>query len=111
MSFWPNQSRLQSSAPLASVPPVMIEETGWDIVLALHSDKRAELTLTKLASVVSVPQLVLLEWLSRLEDRKLITGRKHPSSGELLAVLTTTGRTLLDRYLSAATDLHLGALN
>jgi DNA-binding MarR family transcriptional regulator len=111
MSYSQNQARLRSRAPLASVPPVMIEETGWDIVLALRTDQRGELSLAKLASIVSVPQRVLGEWLARLEDRKLITGTAHPSTGELRAVLTPAGRALLDRYLSAATDIQLRALN
>jgi DNA-binding transcriptional ArsR family regulator len=111
MSYPHSKTRLQSSEPLASVPPVMIEETGWDIVLALRSDRRSELSLARLASIVSIPQRVLEQWLARLEERKLITGAAHRWTGELLAILTPTGRALLDRYLAATSDLRIGALN
>jgi predicted AAA+ superfamily ATPase len=111
MSHWPTEARLKNPVPLASVPPVMIEETGWDIVLALYSDPGRELSLAKLASIVSVPKPVLEQWLALLEERKLITGGRHMRTGELLAVLTANGRKLLDRYLSVASDLQLSALN
>src|SRR4051794_12624812 len=44
------QKDLQMRAPLAAafLPPAMVEETGWDILLALYSDRRSELSLDKL---------------------------------------------------------------
>jgi DNA-binding transcriptional ArsR family regulator len=102
------QKDLAIGRPLAAVlpPPAMLEETGWDILLALHSDPQSELSLKKLGAIVSVPQLVMDEWLSWLEDRRLVAGARDRRSGELRAVLTPGGRELLDRYLSAATDLQ-----
>jgi DNA-binding MarR family transcriptional regulator len=87
----------------------MVEETGWDILLALYSDRRSELSLDKLASLASVSETVMGCWLAGLEQRRLIAGAKDSLTGELRAVLTDTGRELLDRYLSAASDLQVGA--
>lgn len=105
------QTSLRASDYYASriVPPATVEETGWDILLALHSDRDRRLSLPKLASVVSVPEGVICRWLGALEEGRLITGARHPSTDELLAVLTEQGRALLDRYFSAADELQLGA--
>jgi DNA-binding IclR family transcriptional regulator len=96
-----------SPTAAASLPPAMVEETGWDILLVLHSDRRCELSLNKLASLASVPGRVVHRWLAGLEQRQLITGARDSLSGELRAVLTSMGRELLDRYLSAASDLQV----
>jgi len=100
--------QIRGQAASAILPPAMIEEAAWDILLALHSDRRRDLSLAKLASLVSVTPSVLNHWLAALEDRKLVTGAKHRFTGELLAVLTLPGRQLLDRYLSASSDLQVG---
>lgn len=86
----------------------MVEETGWDILLVLHSDRRCELSLDKLASLASVSETVMNRWLAGLERRQLITGAKDSFTGELRAILTSAGRELLDKYLSATIDLQLG---
>ena len=105
------QTSLRASAYQAAkiVPPATLEETGWDILLALHRDRHGDLTLQKLASVVSAHESVMLRWLASLEQRELITGAPHRSTGELLATLTSKGRDLLDRYFSATCDLQVGA--
>ena len=105
------QTSLRASDYLAAriVPPATLEETGWDILLALHSDGFGDLTLRKLASVVSVPDAVMNRWLVTLEQRELITAAQHRSTGELLAMLTGKGRELLDRYFSVIRDLQVGA--
>lgn len=95
-------------APTAILPPGMFEESAWDILLALHSDRRCDLSLTKLASLVSVKPSALNRWLAALEGRQFITGAKHSFTGELRAVLTPPTRQLLDRYLSASSDLQVG---
>ena len=92
----------------ANLPPAIIEETAWDILLALHSDRTCALSLPKLASLVSVTQQVLDRWLADLEQRQLITGTRRNSTGELRALLTSAGRELLDRYLSATSVLQAG---
>ena len=89
------------------VPPATVEETGWDILLALHRHSRVN--LLKLASIVSVSDAVIDRWLGALEERRLITGVRHPSTDELLAMLTDKGRELLDRYFSATSDLQVAA--
>jgi DNA-binding MarR family transcriptional regulator len=109
MSYRPNDARLRKLTAVAFLPPAIIEETAWDILLALHSDRRRELGLNWLALLVSVPQRVLDRWLARLERRGLITGSPHSLSGELTATLTEQGRALLDTYLSATSDLQVGA--
>ena len=91
------------------LPPAMIEESAWDILLALRLDRRCDLGLAKLASLVSVTPAALQRGLATLEDRRFITGATHVSSGELRAVLTEPARRLLDTYLSASSDLQVGA--
>jgi len=93
------------------VPPAMVEESAWDILLALRSDRHCDLSLAKLASLVSVTPSALQRWLAALEDRNFITGAKHNSTGELRAILTPSARQLLDRYLSASSDLQVGTLH
>jgi DNA-binding MarR family transcriptional regulator len=93
------------------LPPAPAEEVAWDILLALHSDKRCELSLDKLGSIVSVPLPVLTHWLARLERRQLVAGAQHGSGQELWAVLTPAGRELLNCYLSAMSSLQVGDPN
>ena len=91
------------------LPPASVEETAWDILLALHSDERSELGLDKLGRLVSVPPPVLERWLIVLEQRQLITSARHGFASELRPVLTRAGRALIDRYLSATIELQVGA--
>jgi DNA-binding MarR family transcriptional regulator len=101
--------RIRRPSAATSLPPALVEETGWDILLALHSDRRCELSLDKLAALVSVPQAVMSRWLPGLEQRRLITETADSPTGEVRAVLTSVGRELLERYLTATTDLQVGA--
>jgi DNA-binding MarR family transcriptional regulator len=100
--------RMRGATAATILPPAMIQETPWDILLALHSDSRCELSLGRLAALVSVTPPALNRWLAGLEQRQLITGATHRSTGELRAVLTVAGRDLLDRYLSATGMLQVG---
>ena len=103
---WP---KLSDRTATTFLPPATIDETGWDILLALHSDRNCDLTLQKLASIVSVPDAVMNHWLPAFEQHELITGARHRSTGELIAVLTRKGREQLDHYFSATGDLQLSA--
>jgi DNA-binding MarR family transcriptional regulator len=103
-----HELEVRKPAAAATLPPAMVEETGWDILLALHSGGPRELNLDKLASIVSVSQSVLHSWLSGLEQRELIAGTADRLTGEVRAHLTSAGRSLLDRYLSATNDLQIG---
>jgi DNA-binding MarR family transcriptional regulator len=105
-TYRPNQAQVVGFPPIAAVPPPAIEETGWDILLAVHSDVRCELSLAKLASLVSIPQPSLNQWLSLLEERGLIAAAKHRFTDELRATLTPAGRKQLDRYLEASAELQ-----
>jgi len=109
MYDWETSLRASDYHAARIMPPAAVEETGWDILLALHADRRCTLSLRKLAAMVSVPKGAMQEWLSALEDGKLITGVRHPSTDELLAVMTEKGRGLLDRYFSATNALQAGA--
>jgi hypothetical protein len=106
---WQTDVRSYERTAATFLPPATVEETGWDLLLALHSDRYCDVSLQKLACVISVPEAVMKGWLATLEQRELITGAKHRSTGELLAMLTAKGRDLLDRYFSAASDLQVGA--
>lgn len=105
---WQMDLRPRCRTAAALLPPSTVEETAWDILLALHADQRCELSLDKLACMVSVPPRILNEWLATLEHRQLISGVSNEVTRELRAVLTGTGRALLDRYLSATNDLQVG---
>ena len=109
MKYAPYLATLQTSPLFVSVPPTNVEETAWDILLALHADRRRELSLAQLSSIASVPMAVLESWLDNLEGRELITGAAHCRTGELVAALTIRGREMLDCYLSATGDLQVGA--
>ena len=109
MNYAPYPARLQTSPLFASVPPTTVEETAWDILLALHADRCRELSLAQLSSIASVPTAVLESWLANLEECELVTGAAHCGTGEVVAMLTALGRELLDRYLSATDDLQVGA--
>ena len=105
------QMSVQMHGPTAAtfLPPATVGETGWDILLALYSDQHCKLNLGRLGALTSVPQTVLTNWLAGLEERKLISGAKDTLTGELWALLTPAGRELLDKYLSATSDLQVGA--
>ncbi|MDB5673612.1 MAG: hypothetical protein JWM65_594, partial [Sphingomonas bacterium] len=105
----PYPERLLTSPLLTSVLPATVEETAWDILLALHADRRQELSLAQLSSRASVSKTVLDMWLANLEERDFITGALHRWTGELIAALTARGRNLLDQYLSVSANLRVGA--
>jgi hypothetical protein len=104
---WQKDMQIRSLTAAASLPPAMVEETGWDILLALHSDRRGELGLDKLGSMISVPAKAIRRWLADLEDRELLVARQI-ITGELRAVLTNGARQMLDDYLSASSGLRFG---
>jgi hypothetical protein len=106
---WQKDLTIRSPAAAASLPPPMVGETGWDILLALHSDRRRALSLEKLASLISAPPKAMNRWLAKLEDRDLVAGISEGPQGELRAILTRAGRQLLDTYLSATSSLQSGA--
>lgn len=93
----------------AFLPPALVEEASWDILLALRSNDSSTLSLEKLGCLVSVDSQVLAKWLSLLEQRQLIAATRHGFMQELRAELTPAGRALLDRYLSVTSDLQTAA--
>jgi len=101
---WQKDSTIRSLAVTATLPPAMVEETAWDILLAIYPNNG--LSLEKLAPVASVNPIVIGGWLDWLEGRALITGTRDGLTGEVRAALTPGGRELLDRYLSASIDLE-----
>lgn len=105
---WQFDLRPRSRAAASATPPAAVDETAWDILLTLRSDDRCELSLEKLARLVSVPDQVLNKRLAELEEGQLIAGVKNAVTNELRALLTPEARRLLDRYLSATTDLQVG---
>ena len=101
-----------SQASLAiCLPPATVDEAAWDILLALHADRDNCLGLEPLARLASLPQRAFRLRLALLEERQLITGATDAATGEIRAVLTPAGRALLDRYLSATTDLQVGSVH
>lgn len=104
---WQTSLRASDYEAARIVPPAAVDEQCWDILLALYRDRHFDLTLQKLASVVSVREAEILRWLASLEQHGLIAGVKHRVTGELLARLTAKGRALLERYFSATSDLQV----
>ncbi|MBC9032759.1 hypothetical protein IAG41_10185 [Sphingomonas sp. JC676] len=92
--------------PEASVPPANVGETGWDILLALHSSHRHQMSVKRLGSLLSVAPHVMHYWLGWLEDRWLVKAAKDEVNGEVGTILTRHGLEVLDRYLSALNALH-----
>lgn len=103
---WPKSVQLRKCDAALFMPPAMIDETNWDILLSLHHDPRCELTLAKLASLASVTQADLGQHLAALEREWLVTGVTYRATGELRAMLTAQGRAAIDRYLTATSDLQ-----
>jgi len=104
---WQMDLRPSKRTAATLLPPPTVDETAWDILLALHSDDRAS-SLDALGRRISVRRAVLNRWLALLEQRHLITGVINEITEELRAVLTPCGRQLLDRYLSATNGLQVG---
>jgi DNA-binding MarR family transcriptional regulator len=102
---WHKDVEIRRPTAAAFLPPPTVEETSWDILLALHSDRRTDLNLGKLAARISVHPAIAGHWLGLLEDRGLVAEAKDPMTGDPRAVLTSAGRELLDRYLAATSDL------
>ena len=105
---WQADVRAPRRTAATFLPPANIDETAWDILLALHSDRRCELGLQKLCCIVSVAQRSVYRWLAALEERALVSAARVGFTQELRAVLTPAGRELIDRYLSATNDLQVG---
>jgi DNA-binding MarR family transcriptional regulator len=106
---WQKDLQIPRTSVVACLPPALVQETGWDILLALHSDAHCDLSLEKLCALISVSQEVMVRWLASLEERHLITGATDGLTGQLRAVLSKAGRELLDRYLSVTRSLQLNA--
>jgi hypothetical protein len=106
---WQKDLQTYRPSPAACLPPALVEETGWDVLLALHCDPDCHLTLEKLGSLVSASEMVLGRWLAALEERQLVTGATDSATGEIRALLTATGRELLERFLSATRGLQVAA--
>jgi hypothetical protein len=106
---WQKELQKRRPSAAATLPPALVEETGWDILLALHSDHREDLSVDKLGAIVSAPQIIMAQWLAALEERHLITGTTDMLTGQVRALLTAAGRELLDRYLSVTSRLQVSA--
>jgi hypothetical protein len=102
---WNSDLQIQNGA-VASLPPAMIGETGWDVLLALGAASDSALSLEKLAALVSVPGSILSQWLDWLEDRQLIASGRYKLSNKLGAVITRAGRELVENYLLATSSLQ-----
>ena len=103
---WPETVQTLGRDAALCLPTAVVEETNWDILLALHSDSRCEMTLAKLACLISVTEAGVNQHLAALEQNNLITGAQHHHTGELRALLTPAGRAA--QYLSATNDLQVG---
>jgi len=106
---WQMEQTPRSLDAAALMPPSMIEETAWDILLALQADHQCELSIEKLGLMVSAPPRSLNKWLAYLEESELVSGLADAVTSEVRAILTPTGRAVLDRYISATSDLQFGA--
>src|SRR5689334_5992333 len=106
---WQMELKPRTRAVAALLPPPMVEEPAWDILLALHCHGQCGLSPEKLSMIVSVPSQRLISWLAHLEDSGLVSGLADAVTHEVRAVLTVKGRALLDNFISATTDLQVSA--
>ena len=90
----------------ASLPPAMIGETGWDILLALSGQGPSGVTVERLGPMVSVSRAALCEWLDWLEDRRLVATGWHTFTDQLGAAITRAGNELVHNVLMAASSLQ-----
>ena len=104
---WHTHLRSYDRTAATFLPPATVEETGWDILVVLHSNRGRDPSLRKLGSLVGVPEQAMIRWLATLERRGLITGAQDDATGQIVATLTQKGHDLLDRYFSATSDLQL----
>ncbi len=104
---WQNDVRTECFARAQFVPPAMFGEAAWDCLLALYADERRGLGLDRLAGIASLRWTSLQHWLAELERQQLVTAELRRNNGEVRAVLTRDGRDLLQKYLSATSDLQL----
>lgn len=93
----------------ATLPPAMIGETGWDILLALSAEEQSGRSFDKLAPLVSVSREVLEQWLDWLEDRQLVASGRYNLADQIGAVITRAGRELVENYLLATSSLQRSA--
>jgi DNA-binding transcriptional ArsR family regulator len=102
---WKIDLQSQNGA-IASLPPAMIGETGWDVLLALSMEEQSGLSLDRLAPLVSVSGSVLGQWLDWLEDRELVASGRRRFTHEIGVIITRAGRELVENYLLAASGLQ-----
>lgn len=102
---WHNDVHLECFTRAEFIPPAMFGEAAWDCLLALHANDRPHLTLDRLARLTSLPAPSLHRSLADLETRQLVAGEVRPN-GEIRAVLTRSGRELLETYLFATSNLQ-----
>lgn len=102
---WHNDVRAECFTRAEFVPPAMFGEAAWDCLLALHAHQRPHLTLDRLARLTSLPEPSLHRCLADLESRQLVAGEMRPD-GEVRAILTRSGRALLETYLAATGNLQ-----
>jgi DNA-binding MarR family transcriptional regulator len=101
---WNSDLRISNRAA-ATLPPAMIGETGWDILLVL-GEGRSGLTVVKMASMLSVPRAALARWLGWLEERALVASGRDRLTEQFGAVITPAGRELVDNHFLAASSLQ-----
>jgi hypothetical protein len=102
---WKSDLQIHNGAA-ASLPPAMIGESGWDVLLALSAEEQSGLSLEKLAPLVSVPREALEQWLDWLEDRQLVASGRYNLTRHFGAVITRAGRELVENYLLATSSLQ-----
>lgn len=86
------------------MPPSLLGEPAWDILLALYclSARGETLSVTGLSHAANVPQTTSLRWSQMLEGRKLITRSRDAADARRAHVsLTVEGRQLMDDYLKS----------
>ena len=85
-----------------NLPPGLVGEPAWDILLALFSENPGELTLSSACYCASVPPATASRWIDVLQSNGLVEKTKHPRDDHIVLVkLTSSGRTIMERCLKA----------
>lgn len=84
------------------MPPGLMGEPAWDILLALYAEAAGNLTMSSLCHGVGVPYTTASRWVGHLEARGWVDRFDHPrDSRVVLLALSDDGRLIVARALSA----------
>jgi DNA-binding MarR family transcriptional regulator len=84
------------------MPPDLVGEPAWDMLLALYSEEPAKLPISTVCYGSGVPPTTALRWIGVLDEGGLVERTKHHRDGRIVLLsLTEQGRLVVERSLKA----------